>query len=142
MDFEAQCGDIVYVLTYYTKEVKAAAVKARVVGIVTTEKLETKGSIDKKLYDLQVIDGCGLLLNGSIHGYAANSGYLFTNRQDAEKAAKEELEKAIFRGSISRLNVIMQDIETYRQRIDNRIIDMKRELDDMRECMKILAKEA
>ena len=80
MDFEAQCGDIVYVLTYYTKEVKAAAVKARVVGIVTTEKLETKGSIDKKLYDLQVIDGCGLLLNDSIHGYAANSGYLFTNK--------------------------------------------------------------
>lgn len=142
MNIDLQCGDIVYVVAFYTKELKSAAVKARVTSITTTERLETKGGIDKKIYELQVIDGCGIFSNGSTHCYAADSGYLFTNKEDAEKAVKKHFEKAVLSGFFSRLNVIMTDIETYRQGIDNCTTDMKKELDTMREFIKILAQEA
>ena len=142
MNIDAQCGDILYIVAFSTKELKSAAVRSLVVGITTTERLETKGSIDKKLYDLQVIDGCGLLQNDTRHCYAADVGYLFTNKKDAEKAAKEELEKAVFRGSISRLKLIMEDIEAYKQDLTNRISDMQRELDNIRKHIKTLTQEA
>lgn len=141
MVFEAQCGDIVYVTAFWAKELKSAAVKARVVGITTTERLETKGNIDKKIYTLQVIDGCDLLSNDSTHSYDADSGFLFTNKEDAEKAAKKELENAIFRGSVSRLNIIMEDIEAYKQDLTNRILDMQIELDNIRKGIKTLTQE-